>query len=137
MSFWYFLVHFLFFCNFYLLYLNSDSHSPRRSRSRMSPIMWIRVWIHIICIMEIKYILKMYSKYEDIWRLGNVLFSAPPSFNYNLSCEVNITGFILRNTHNDIYNDAGTRAYAIIDAITNTTITRSISPNPQNLVCTV
>ena len=45
-----------------------------------------------------------------------------------------MTSFILRNTHNDMYNDAGTRAYDIQDLRNNMTLAESTSPNPKNLV---
>jgi hypothetical protein len=47
---------------------------------------------------------------------------------------VNITGFVMRNTHADIYNDAGTRAYQIVDLSNDLTIVNSSLPNAQNLV---
>jgi hypothetical protein len=62
------------------------------------------------------------------------LLLAQPYFKYSLNCDTNITGFLLRNTHNDVYNDAGTRAYQIVDLASNFTITQSTLQNPQSLV---
>ncbi len=63
-----------------------------------------------------------------------ICFLDQPYFNYSLNCATNITGFLLRNTHNDVYNDAGTRVYQIVDPATNFTITQSTLQNPQSLV---
>ena len=57
-----------------------------------------------------------------------------PYFNYSLSCDVNITGFVMKNTHNDMLNDAGTKAYKITDLSTNSTIVESTLPSSQYLV---
>ena len=53
--------------------------------------------------------------------------------NYTLPCDVQATGFIIRNTHNDFANNAGTRDYTIVNYATNFSV-NATSANPQNMV---
>ena len=60
-----------------------------------------------------------------------------PYFNYSHSCPVYATDFIIRNTHDDYANDAGIRAYTIVDLTSNSTVVTATSENAQNMVrCT-
>jgi hypothetical protein len=57
-----------------------------------------------------------------------------PHFNYSLPCPVNATGFIIRNTHDDVDHDAGTRGFTILDLISKKTVVNATLGNIQNMV---
>ena len=61
------------------------------------------------------------------------LYISVPYFNYSLPCDVEATGFILRNTHNDIANDAGTRELTILSDTNSSDVLITLD-NPQNMV---
>ncbi len=60
-----------------------------------------------------------------------------PHFNYSLPCPVNATGFIIRNTHDDIDHDAGTKGFTILDLISKKTVVNATLGNIQNMVSNV